>query len=120
VIIGQELINEIFDIVSVAQQIISYTCANHKLCAINCGKSYLPLTIRDGQPHLTFLVSPDAYMGNEEVLTSVANKTLREMNIQESVTGERFTHQNERVVQAIQNNIVTNIFIRSAPQRTNP
>jgi hypothetical protein len=113
--ISQELINEIFDIVCVAQQIISYTCAYHRLCAINCGQSYLPLTIINGQTHLTFMIPDEVYRANEEVLRTAADKVLHEMNVQESVTGERFTFRNERIVQAIQNNMVTNVFVRSTP-----
>lgn len=123
VIVGQRLIDEIFEIVSVAQEIVNYTCDNHKLYAINCGLSYLPFVIVGGQPQgLAFMVSPEAYRGNEQVLTSVANKIRLEMNIvQNELTGEQFAFDDERVIRAIQNNnIVTNIFIRNAPQGTNP
>lgn len=122
IIFTQNLIHEIFDIVEVEREIIRYTCANHQLYAMNCGLSYLPVDIIDGQPQsLAFMVPDDALRGNEEVLGSIARKILSEMNIQRTAAVEQFTFDDERVIRSIQNNnMVTNIFIRGAPRGTNP
>lgn len=112
---GPKLIQEVFDIVNITQQIISYVCRNHKLYAMNCGQSYLPITFKDGKSHLAFLLPDDALAGHERLLDSIANKVLEKMNIQPELTGEDFTYKDGDLAQTIKNNTVTNIFARSKP-----
>jgi hypothetical protein len=117
---GPKLMQEVFDIVSITQQLISYVCENHKLYAKNCGHSYLPVTFKDGKLQLAFFLPDDALAGNERLLESIANKVIERMNIQAELTGEEFTYRNgknDSLVQAIQNNAVTNIFVRSKPSK---
>ena len=82
----------------------------------------MPVDILGGQPQsLAFIVPEDALRGNEEVLRSIAEKILREMNIQSPAAVEQFTFDDERVIHSIQNNNrVTNIFIRNPSEGTNP
>gem|GEM_PF-6261127 len=53
--------------------------------------------------------------GNERVLESVANTIVQEMNVQNVETHENFAYKNASLVEAIQNNTLTNIFERSKP-----
>jgi hypothetical protein len=113
--LSQKLIEEIFTIVSIAEQLVSYVCANHQIYAINCGQSYLPFAWIDGKLTLTFLLPESALSGNERVLESDANTIVQEMNVQNVETHENFAYKNASFVEAIQNNTVTNIFERSKP-----
>jgi hypothetical protein len=112
---GPKLMQEVFTTVDIAQKIVAYVCENHKLYAFNCDQSYLPITFKDGKPHLAFLLPDDALAGHERLLESIANKVVEKMNIQAELTGEEFTYKDDSLVQAILNNTVTNIFVRSKP-----
>jgi hypothetical protein len=114
--ITQKLLDEIFAIVGIAKEIVAYVCRSHKLYALNCGQSYLPIGFKDGkQPYLAFLLPEDALAGHKKVLDSIANKISQEMNHQTDVTVEEFTYKNDSLIQPMLNNTVTNIFVRPKP-----
>lgn len=64
---------------------------------------------------LTFLLPESALSGNKRVLESVANTIVQEMNVQNVETHENFAYKIASLVEAIQNNTVTNFFERSKP-----
>lgn len=118
--VGPKLIQEVCTTVDIAQKIVAYVCHNHQRYAMNCGQSYLPITFKeDGKPYLSFLLPDDALTGEERrLLDFIANKVLDKMNIQPELTVEEFTYKNgkkDNLVQAMLDNTVTNIFIRSKP-----
>jgi hypothetical protein len=108
---GQKTIDEIFAIADIAEKMVAYVSLNHKINALNCGQSYLPMGFKDEKPYPAFLPLQSSLQGHEEEIESVAKKIYQQMNFQPAVTGEEFTYKNPNLVKSIQNNTVTNIFI---------
>jgi hypothetical protein len=106
-----KLFSDMSNVIGLLQHLSNYIVDNHLNYANNCGETYLPYEkLEEGKYSIKFLISPN-FNEKQDIVDSITKKIISNMIISDYFFEMNSNFTEQKLVNAVIENSITNIFI---------